>query len=166
MHVHIYKIKLEPLLYYPTSLTAEVLAQHLAGDAVIHECAPHPSGSQLVTIGLQRDRDSHEEALNELLLAAQELGYAFVEGMITRVADRALEMALGGGIGGFGVGSTTENGETAVLGALAGWCVGLLVGANMQKVEVVYRAQLTSTGWDLTRVARQPVPSRSAVQAG
>jgi hypothetical protein len=42
----------------------------LAGDAAIQEFAPHPSGTHIVSIGLQRDRDSHQEALNELLLAA------------------------------------------------------------------------------------------------
>jgi hypothetical protein len=166
MHVHLYRVKLEPSLYYPAALTPEVLAERLAGDAVIHEIAPQPSGSHLVTIGLQRDRESHEEALNELLFAAQELGYTFAEGMITRVADRAIEMALGGGVGGFGVGSTTENGELAALGAFAGWVVGLFVGANMKKVEVLYRVQLTSAGWELTRVAPQPAPMRPALQAG
>ena len=166
VHVHAYRVKLEPLLYYPAALTAEVLAERLAGDAVIHEFAPHPSGSHIVTIGLQRDRDSHEEALNELLFAAQELGYTFAEGVITRVADRAIEMAVGLGLGGLGAGSTTENGEIAALGAALGWVVGLFVGANMKNVEVLYRAQWTSQVWHLIRVAPQRAPSRPALQAG
>ncbi len=166
MHIHFYRVKLEPLLWHPAALTPEALAARLTGDAVIHEFAPHPSGSHLVTIGLERDRDSHVEALNELLLAAQELGYTFAEGVITRVADRAIEMAVGFGVGGLGAGSTTENGEIAVIGAALGWVVGLFVGANMKKVEILYRVQLTNAGWQLTHVTTQPAPLRPALQAG
>jgi len=43
MHLHVYRVKLEPLLYYPAALTAEALAERLA-DAVVHEFAPQPSG--------------------------------------------------------------------------------------------------------------------------
>jgi hypothetical protein len=75
-------------------------------------------------------------------------------------------MAVGLGVGGLGAGSTTENGELAVIGAAIGWVVGLFVGANMKKVEVMYRAQRTDTGWHLTRVTPQSVPSRPALQAG
>lgn len=70
--------------------------------------APHPNGGTVVVVTLKRDRESHEEALNELLLAVQELGYAFAEGEIAKVADRALEIAFGLGLTGVGVGSTTE----------------------------------------------------------
>jgi hypothetical protein len=163
MHLHVYRVKLEPLLYYPAALTAEALAERLA-DAVVHEFAPQPSGSHLVTIALQRDRDSHEAALDELLLVAQELGYTFAEGVITRVADRAMEMAVGLGVGGLGAGSTTENGEIAVIGAALGWVVGLFVGANMKKVEVLYGVQLTGEGWHLVPVTPPAVaPARSAL---
>lgn len=166
MHVYAYKVKLEPMLSHSAALTPELLAQRLAGDAVIHEFALHPSGAHAATIGFQHERETHEEALNELLLAAQEVGYTFVEGEITQIADRAIEMAVGFGVGGLGAGSTTENGELAVIGAAIGWVVGLFVGANMQKVEVMYRVQWTDTGWHLTRVAPQPAPSRPALQAG
>jgi hypothetical protein len=166
MHVYSYKVKLEPLLWHSGELTAELLAGRLPGDAVIREFASHSSGAHLVSVALRRDRDSHEEALNELLLAAQELGYTFVEGEITRIADRAIETAFGFSVGGLGVGSATEKGELAVMGAFVGWCVGLLVGANLEKVEVMYSAQWTGAGWHLTRVAPQAAPGRAAFQAG
>lgn len=166
MHIHAYKLKLEPMLWHSAKLTPELLVGGLADDAVIQEFATHPSGAHLVNIGLQRDRDSHEEALNELLLAAQELGYTFVEGEITKIADRAIEMAVGlGGVGGLGAGSTTENGKLAVLAGAVGWVVGLFVGATMKKVEVMYRVQWTSNGWRLTRVTPQSAPPRPALQA-
>jgi hypothetical protein len=166
VHVHAYKLKLEPALWHVPELTPELLSEHLPDDALIQALAPYQSGAQVVTVGLQGDRESHEEALDELLFAAQKIGYAFAEAEITKIADRAVEMAVGGGIGGFGVGSTTENGELAVLGAFAGWIVGLFVGANMKKVEVLYRVQLTNAGWQLTRVTPQPAPLRPALQAG
>jgi hypothetical protein len=164
MHVHAYKLRLEPVLWHTAQLTPALLSEHLPDDALIQALTTHPSGAQVVSVGLQRDRESHEEALNELLFAAQKIGYAFAEAEITKIADRAIEMAVGGGVGGFGVGSTTENGELAVLGAFAGWIAGLFVGANMKKVEVLYRVQLTNTGWHLTPVAPQPMPIRPALQ--
>lgn len=170
VHVHEYKLSLEPALWSPAALTPEALSERLAADAVVEEfaprsSAPYPSGAAaVVTVGLRRDRESHEEALDELFVAAQELGYAFVEAEITKVADRAIEMAVGGGITGLGAGSTTENAELALLGAGIGWVVGLLVGANMQKIEVLYRVQWTNAGWHLIPVAPQPAaPARPAL---
>jgi NAD(P)-dependent dehydrogenase (short-subunit alcohol dehydrogenase family) len=156
VHIHAYKLKLEPMLWSPAALTPESLASRLAGDAVVQRFAAHPSGAHVVSVGLRRDRESHKEALNELLLAVQELGYTFVEAEITRIADRAIEMAVGLGVGGLGAGSATDNAELALLGAGVGWVVGLLVGANMEKVEVLYRVQWTSAGWHLTPTSPQP----------
>jgi len=152
------------VLWSPALLTPESLAERLAGDAVVQELARHPSGGLVANVVLRRDRESHEEALNELLLAAQELGYAFAEAEITRVADRAIEMAVGLGIGGLGAGSTTENAEVALLGAGIGWVVGLFVGASMEKVEVLYHVQLTPAGWHLTPTPQQPTVPASAVR--
>jgi hypothetical protein len=166
VHIFAYKLKIGPMLYYPAELTAESLAGRLAEDAVIQEFAPHPSGSCIVNIELHRDRDSHGEALNELLFAVQELGYSFAEAEITKIADRAIEMAVGGCIGGLGLGATTENDQIAVLSAAGGWLAGLFIGAKMEKVEVIYRAQRTPTGWHLIPAAPQPAAARPALQAG
>jgi hypothetical protein len=166
VYAYAYRLKLQPLLWSPPVLTPELLAGRLPDDSAIMEFGPQPSGSHLVNIVLQRDRDSHEDALNELLLAAQELGYTFVESEITKVADRAIEMAVGlGSMGGLGAGSTTENGELAAIGAAVGWVVGLFVGAKMKKVEIMYRVQWTGTGWQFIRVPPQPV-TRQVLQAG
>jgi hypothetical protein len=167
VHIFAYKLKLGPMLHYPAALTVQSLAGRLAEDAVIQEFAPYPSGSCIVNVGLRRDRDSHEDALSELLWAVQEIGYTFAEAEITRIADRAIEMAVGGGsIGGLGTGSATKNGEAAAIGALAGYAIGLFIGATMEKVEVIYRAQRTGTGWHLIPVAQQRATSpRPALQA-
>jgi hypothetical protein len=73
-----------------------------------------------------------------------------------RLVDRAIEMAVGLGLTDLGAGSTTENPQAAGVGAVIGWVVGLLVGAHMEKVEVLYRAQWTPQGWHLIRMAQQP----------
>jgi hypothetical protein len=165
VHVHVYKLKLQPNLWSPPPLTAEAFAARLAGDAVIRSFAAQRFGGHVANVELQRDRESHGEALNELLFAVEELGYTFAEAEITKVADRAIEMAVGGAVtGGYGAGSTTQNGETAVIGGFVGWVVGLLVGANMKKVEPLYRAQLTSQGWQFVPVKPQrSAPARSAL---
>jgi hypothetical protein len=163
MRVHAYQLKLEPAVWSPTALTPASLAERLAADAVVQGLAQHPSGGLVANVVLRRDRESHEEALNELLLAAQELGYAFAEAEISRIADRAIEMAVGLGVTGLGAGSATENAEVALLGAGIGWVVGLFVGANMEKVEVLYRVQLTAAGWHLTATSPQPAVPASSV---
>jgi hypothetical protein len=158
-----YKLKLQPLVWSPATLTPETLAGRLAGDASIRSVTEQAWG-HVADIALERD--SHHEALNELLIAAQELGYSFVEAEITKVADRALEMALGGGITGAGVvGSSSQNGEAAFLAGLAGWAVGLLIGAGMEKVEVIYEVQWTNAGWRLIPAPHTGTVIRPALEA-
>ncbi len=144
-------------------MTRGLLASRLPEDAVVTALEPHSAGGHVAVVALRNDRDFHEEALNELLLAAEEVGYAFAEAEVTQVADRAVEMAVGLGLAGLGVGSKSENAELAGLGAFAGWVVGLFVGANMKKAEVLYRVQLTPQGWHFMAAKPQPaVPVRSA----
>ncbi len=166
VHVHIYKLRLEPILWSSRVLTAEALAAWLPGDAMVRDFAPQSLGGHVVSVELRRDRETHEEALNDLLLAAQALGYGFAEAEITKVADRAIEMAVGFGVTGLGAGSTTQNGETALIGAGIGWVVGLFVGSRMEKAEVLYEVQATSRGWHLMSVKPHPAaPARPALGA-
>jgi hypothetical protein len=163
VHTFAYKLKLRPLVWSPAALTPEALAGRLASDASIRSLSEESWG-HVADIALERD--SHQEALNELLTAAQELGYSFAEAEITKVADRALEMAFGGGITGAGVvGSSSQNGEAAFLGGLAGWAVGLLIGAGMEKVEVIYEVQWTNAGWHLISVPRTSTAARPRLEA-
>jgi len=165
VHTFAYRLKLEPILWSPPSLTPESLAEHLAADVVIRSLTKQSRG-HLADIEIQRDRESHVEALNELLIAVQGVGYAFAEAEITKVADRALEMALGGGITGAGVvGSSSQNGEAAFLAGLAGWAVGLLIGAGMEKVEVIYEVQWTNAGWRLIPAPHTGTVVRPALEA-
>jgi hypothetical protein len=154
-YTHTYRLKLQPFRWSPTALTPDVLVERLADDAALRSLTE----DLVVDIGLERE--SHPDALNELLLAVQSIGYTFVEGEITKVADRALEMAVGGGATGLGiVGSASQNGEAALIAGTAGWLLGLFVGANMEKVEVIYQVQQTYAGWRLV-----PTP-RTATAAG
>jgi hypothetical protein len=158
-----YKLKLQPHVWNPAPVTPETLAGRLASDASIRSMTEQAWGD-VVDIALERE--SHHEALNELLIAAQELGYSFAEAEITKVADRALEMAFGGGVTGAGVvGSSSPSGEAAFVAGLMGWAVGLLVGAGMEKVEAIYEVQWTNAGWHLIPVPRKRPAVGTALEA-
>ena len=62
------------------------------------------------------------------------------------------------------MGGLAENAELALIGAGIGWVVGVLVGANMQKVAVLYRAQWTPAGWHLNPVVPRPVVPASGTR--
>jgi hypothetical protein len=148
MHTFAYRVKLRPTLAYVSELTAESLGEVLAADAKLR-CVEHP----VVEVGLQRD--SHLEAVNELLAGVQRLGYDFAEGVVVKVADRALEMAFGlGTTTGLGVAASKQAGETAFVASLIAWGLGLLVGANMENVEVIAQLRWTNAGWQF--VATRP----------
>jgi hypothetical protein len=154
----------EPALRFPGALTADRLASQFADDAILRSFESRRSGGGVANVLLQRDRASHEEALNELLLAAQQVGYSFVDGEITSVADRAIETAIAGGVVGGGAGASTQNREAAALGGFLGWVAGLIVGAKLEKVEVLYRVQWTPIGWRLVPV-REAAPAMPLVPA-
>jgi len=108
--------------------------------------------------------DEHVEMLNYLLLAVQEVGYSFAEGQITKVTDRAIEMAVLWGLGGLGIGTASENAEVAAFTSLVGWFGGLFAGSKMEKIEPIFQVQWTNRGWLLTPVPRQATQTRPAVQ--
>jgi hypothetical protein len=108
--------------------------------------------------------DEHVEMLNYLLVAVQEVGYSFVQGQITKVTDRAIEMAVLWGVGGLGVGTASENAEIAGFASLVGWLGGLFAGSKMEKVEPVFQVQWTNRGWSFTPVPRRATHTRPTVQ--
>jgi hypothetical protein len=167
--VHVYRLKLHPIETMwgsPAQLTAEALAEWLPEDAAVRDLT-NESWGHVAEIGLQRgsDAEAHLKVLNELLGRAQVLGYSFAEAEIASVADRAMEMAFGFGVGGLGLGSSAKNSEAAFLGAAVGWLAGLFVGSQLQKIEPVYQVQWTPHGgWMLFPMSRQGMTPRLTVQ--
>lgn len=158
---HAYKLNLQPLACSPAALAGEVLAGRLPDDAVVRSFVQESWGHS-VEIGF--DRESHLEALNAILVAVQEVGYSVVNGQIAKLTDRALETAVGLGLGALGVGSTKGE-EVAVVAAAIGGVVGLFIGSRLEKAEPIFEVQLTYGGWRLIPVEQQTA-LRPALEAG
>jgi hypothetical protein len=151
---------------YPTALGGDALDGRLPERAFVRSLVEQPWGHRLEVVHEgARVTDEHIEVLNQILVAVQELGYSFVEGEILKVADRAIETAVLGGLGGFGVGTASKNPDVAWLATVAGWFGGLFAGSQMEKVEVIFQVRLTSRGWVLRPVSREAAPGRRAAQA-
>jgi len=163
--MNVYRIPLQPNLWGPTPLTDELLNGRLPEGAFVHSLIEQPWGHWL-EVGHEgaSQPDEHVEVLNYLLLAVQEVGYSFAEGQITKVTDRAIEMAVLWGLGGLGIGTAAENAEVAGFASLVGWLGGLFAGSKMEKVEPIFQVQLTNRGWLFTPVPHQATQTRPAVQ--
>lgn len=164
----VYRFDLRATLHGLAPLTVESVAPWLPSDAIIRSFVDTAQG-HMVDIGLRTDRDSHEEALGEFNRAfamVQQLGYAFAEGEITRVTDRAIEMATVWGLGGLGVGASAKNSEIAAIASAAGLLFGLFVGSRMENVEPIFQVQRTYFGWALTEVPKKAPGFRPAVEPG
>src|ERR1700727_1131823 len=136
-----------------SALSAEHLTTQLP-DASVREVSGDDSYYGVVE--LQLSRDTHEEALNEILLAIQLLGFEAVNASVTEWADRAVEGALLGFAGGGTAGAASGDADVAAVIALAASIVGGLVGSQLKRVEKIY--ELTPafpTGWVLTPVPLQ-----------
>jgi hypothetical protein len=117
-------------------------------------------------IDLQLARDTHDQALNEIFVAVQLLGFEVVNAWVTEWADRTIEGALLGLAGGGTAGSASGNADLAGLIALAASVLGGLVGSQLKRVEKVY--ELTPTfpsGWVLTPVPL-PEPEEPVLRPG
>lgn len=101
------------------------------------------------------DRPSHETALNEIAVALQQLGYAWLDASITEWADNMLGGAIVGCLGGGTAGANSDK-VTALLSAFVGALVGAVVGSAINSVKVVYTVHWTGVGWELRPVAPAP----------
>lgn len=149
-----YHIRVRPQLLAPavSSLTAESFLERLAGLAV-HEILTNSSGEALVHLELRRA--SHEDALNEILAAVQQLGYTWLEARVFEWADKALIGAVAGALGGGTAGSASNDGSLATVAALIGLLAGALIGSFFAR-EKVYQVHRTPRGWVLTPLTPDP----------
>lgn len=158
---HTYRVHLQPqphrLLSNGAPFSAAALVSAVEG-AVLREVVQGSNGRY--EIDLQLQRRSHEQALNDILVAAQQLGYSWVQATVTEWADNAVSGLVLGGLGGAAGGTSTGSGEVAAMLALVGAVVGAVVGSFIASVKVMYEAHWTPTGWQL--VALQPAPAAPA----
>jgi len=145
------------------ALSSEQLMTQLPGTSV-RELSSDDSYHWLVDLELTRD--THEQALNEIIIAVQRLGFDVVNAWVTEWADRAVEGALIGLAGGGTAGSASGNAELAAIIALAGNIIGGWAGSQLKRVEKVY--ELTPSypsGWVLTPVPLQK-PAEPVLRPG
>jgi hypothetical protein len=117
-------------------------------------------------VDLQLARGTHDDALNEIFVAVQLLGFEVVNAWVTEWADRSVEGALLGLAGGGTAGAASVNADLAALIALVASVLGGLVGSQLKRVEKVY--ELTPTfpsGWVLTPVPL-PEPGEPVLRPG
>jgi hypothetical protein len=159
---HTYCVRIQPHRYYSLiaagagPLTAQSLANAIEG-AAVREITQGDRGDQIVDLQLQRS--SHEEALNEILVVVQQLGYAWLEATVTEWADNTVGGALIGFVGGGTAGSTSEDGAVSLGLAVIGSLIGAVIGSFIERERVVYVVHWNGSGWVLTPLAPAPTPT-------
>ncbi len=152
-----YRVRLSPavLQLAGTGLSRDSLERSIAG-VVVREVINERFGNHV--LDLELTRNSHEEALNEILIAAQQLGYSIVEATVSEWADQLIEQAAAGALGaGTVTGLATKNPEAAVAVGLVGMIIGGIAGAHIEKIKAVYAARPTyPSGWQLVRISDEP----------
>lgn len=103
------------------ALTEELITNALA-DAVVREIVTDPTGASVVDLGLERP--SHADALNEIILFVQNLGYDFVAAVVTEWVDESVEWAAVAFLGGGAVGSASRDPWVATLIAVVATVAG------------------------------------------
>lgn len=140
--------------------TLEALAQFLPG-VVIRGHAQLPD-RQGYLIEVQLDRQSHEQALDEIEQAVARFGLQVIEAYVIEVATATAETALAGGASGGAIGATSKNPTAALAGALIGLAVGAAVGSQVERIVAAYAVRRPPPGqpWELV-----PVPLRQQENA-
>jgi len=149
---HTYRIRIQPQHHYSLiahqvpQLSADNLVRALSG-VVVREISSGDYGDYFVDVQLQRE--SHEQALNEILAAVQNFGYSWLEATATEWADQTLGGALAGGVGGGIAGGESGGPVTALVLGLFGALIGAAVGSLIESHKVIYTVHWTAQGWVL-----------------
>jgi hypothetical protein len=164
-----YRLRLRPAGYYgvtrwgPPSLSAETVADALPG-AVIRSLVADTTGG--LDLDLQLQRPSHKQALDDIAVALQQIGWNIVEAMVTEWVNATAQGIVLGGLGFGAAGSASHDPGIMLVAAVAGALVGGVAGSFVQKVKVVYQVQRAyPSGWMLTPTQR-PGPAGPIVQPG
>jgi hypothetical protein len=133
-----------------SALTKERLSQSLAGVAV-RDLSEAGTGRYLLELQLQRP--SHDQALSDILVALQQLGYSIVEAMVSEWVSAVVQGLLLGAASGGAVGSASRDPRITFVVAAFGAAAGAIAGSGVRNVKVVYQVQRTyPSGWVLTPV--------------
>ena len=132
-------------------MTADAVARSLAG-VTIRELSATEWGQYVVDLQLQRA--NHDEALNEIFLAFQQLGFSLVEATVSEWVNAAVEGAVLGTLGCGAVGSTSQDAGIMLLAGAAGAIAGAWAGSRVKDLKVNYQVRrVYPSGWVL-----RPIP--------
>ncbi len=164
-----YSLRLRPAGYYgvtrwgPPSLAAETVTDALEGSVVRSLVADTTGG---LNLDLQLQRPSHEQALDDIVVALQQIGWNVIDVTVTEWVDSAVQGIVLGGLGFGAAGSATHDPGIMLIAGLAGAVVGGIAGSLVRNAKVVYQVQRAyPAGWVLTPVQR-PGPAGPIVQPG
>lgn len=136
------------------SLTEDVLVEEIS-DIVVRELSETHFGRHVVDVELRRQDDA--EALDEITLALERLGFSLVEATVSKWASLAAGRVLGG-LGGFAVGAgISEDLAVGIVASAIGTLVGHLVGDAGRQIAAEYEARRDHRGdWAFEEAPRQP----------
>ena len=164
-----YSLTLGPAGYYgvtrwgPPSLAAETVTNALKG-AVVRSLVADTTGG--LNLDLQLQRPSHEQALDDIVVALQQIGWNVIDATVTEWVSATAQGLVLGAFGFGAAGSAIHDPEIMVLAGFIGAIAGGIAGSFVQNVKVVYQAQRAyPSGWVLTPVQR-PTPVGPIVQLG
>jgi hypothetical protein len=139
------------------TLTPDAIAAHL-GDVTVRELSSTDSYNWVLDLELAEP--SHDEALNAIFIAVQQLGFEVLDAYVTEWADRAAELALLGLAGGGIAGSSSRDPDITALIAIASGVAGAWFGSKLKRAETVYEVRRAyPSGWVLTPVPKQQTPA-------
>jgi hypothetical protein len=130
-----------------------MIASSLPG-VVVRSLELGPDGQVIADLALQRP--SHDQALDEIAAAVQQLGYSVIAASASEWVSRWVEGALLGALGGGGLGSASRNADFAFFAGLIGALAGAAAGNTVQREKVIYDVRRDHLGrWHLTPVQPQ-----------
>jgi hypothetical protein len=154
LHLH---TNIHTVFAFGDRLSVESLTQAIPG-CVVRELSSVGLGHP-VFIDAELSRPTREQALDELLAAAQTLGYTVVDGEIAEAVNVTVESMAAGALGGFGLGAAFSNPLLAIVLAGVGMAAGDWVSNELANHEVVYHfRRVQPSGWQITEVPLQREP--------
>ena|ERR1700675_790201 len=151
-----YKFHAHPQLMYTypgyavRQLSANGIIQTLAG-AAVHTFVGTPHNGYDVEV--QLERSTHHDALHDIRVALEDLGFTVLQAEITVWLTSTAELAVLGGAGGGAIGAATKDPLLFVLFAVIGAGAGAIAAQFTKKVKERFDAQLMHaygpSGWSI-----------------
>ena len=135
-------------------LTSDMVVGAIPG-VVVREVSEHQWGPRVVDV--QLDRDTHDQALDDIERAVEAFGFSVAEAVVSEWAGDVTKAAIRSVIGD----AAMEDPVVAFLVAIAADVVGLFVSSEERKLQARYEANRLYFGWDPGRFRSSSRPCRA-----